>query len=62
MTVLDLLNELRSFEAAGITQAEIVAVEKKPNVEVPQHLIDAWCEGQYDEDPNYLVNEIIELL
>jgi hypothetical protein len=61
MKVQDLLLELKSFVAAGVTQSDL-DVSKNSNAKVPGELLDAWVNGEYDEDPSYLVNELLTII
>jgi len=57
MKVHDLLKELKSFQAAGVTDIAIFEAERS-NANVPGELMDAWMNGEYDEDPAHLVHEL----
>jgi len=61
MKVHDLLLELKSFQAAEVSQSDL-DVSKNSNAKVPGELLDAWVNGEYDEDPSYLVNELLTII
>jgi hypothetical protein len=60
MKVVDLLRELRSFSASGVTDSDIEKFENSKS-EVPSDLLDGWCSGEFDEDPEYLACELKNL-
>lgn len=61
MKVVDLLRELRSFSASGVTDSDIERFEDL-EVEVPTDLLDGWCSGMFDEDPEQLAFELKNLV
>ena len=57
MKVHDLLKELKSFQAAGVTDIAIIEAEQS-GARVPGELMEAWMNGEYDEDLAQLVHEL----
>lgn len=60
MKVVNLLRELRSFSASGVTDSDIEKFENS-KTEVPSDLLDGWCNGEFDEDPEHLACELKNL-
>lgn len=58
LSVSQLLSELQSFPAAGVTQKDIDNAFKKNDPPVPEYLTRDWMNGVYDEDPSYLTDEL----
>jgi len=65
-SLLDFFKEMQSFPAAGVDREDIRDASKSNktvgNTPALQDLLDQWMSGRYDEDPNYLVNELRGLL
>jgi hypothetical protein len=57
MKVYSLLLELKSYPAAGVTD-RLTNACKDSNLEAPRDLEEAWVNGEYDEDPEVLVQEL----
>ena len=62
-TAANLLREMQSFvsvSASDIKKAEESGINDENNSEFAE-IVEGWCEGRYDEDPDYVVNEITYL-
>ena len=62
-TAANLLREMQSFvsvSASDIKKAEESGINYNNNSQF-RDIVDGWSEGIYDEDPDYVVNEITYL-
>tara|TARA_R110001592_G_scaffold163916_1_gene397907 strand:- start:121 stop:354 length:234 start_codon:yes stop_codon:yes gene_type:complete len=62
MRIIDLLTELKSFEAAGVRHTDIMNAENS-TATTESHagfrdLLEGWTSGEFDEDPGRLVDEL----
>lgn len=60
MTIYNFLLELKSFPDAGVTNQDLKDF-KDASIKVPIELLEGWQNGDYDEDPNILVQELTTL-
>ena len=60
MKVVDLLRELKSFDASGVSNFDIMNA-KNSTATVPAVTLTAWMNGEYDEDPGTLAEELKSL-
>jgi len=63
-TAANLLREMQSFvsvESSLIAEAEKSGMNEENNSEFAD-IVEGWGEGRYDDDPNYVVDEISYLL
>ena len=64
ITIADLLREMQSFvsvDSRTIEKAERTNINSDNNALFNGYLED-WQDGVYDEDPDYLVNDLISML
>lgn len=64
MTAADLLRDMTDFvsvDPASIRKAEKLDIDERNSAAFRQ-VVEDWCEGRYDEDPDYVVTEIEEIL
>ena len=63
-TAANLLREMASFvhvDPALIRNAERANINETNSAGFCE-ILEGWCEGRYDEDPEYVVDEISQLL
>lgn len=64
VTLSDVLQEMQSFvsvDANDIQRAKETGIKVSNNPEF-NDLVDGWINGMYDEDPNALVSELLNLI
>ena len=64
ITIANLLREMQSFvnvEGRVIEDAERSNINSENNARFRNYLLD-WEEGIYDEDPDYLVDDLISMI
>ena len=64
VTIADLLREMQSFipvEGMIIEKAERININSENSTLFNSYLED-WQDGVYDEDPDYLVNDLISII
>ena len=64
MTIFDMLQEMESFTKVSeddLNKASHSNINEKNSIHL-KRLIEEWCDGCYDEDPDLLVNNLVYLL